>query len=414
MSVTFGYLFPIGQSKQSINIKDFICIGRAPSCDFIAETQSFKHCRIALEDGQFMIRDLNSDTGTYVNGTKINYAYLNHNDRIYIGSSCYVFVNSLNNDEHKQIEQSHNKYWQQKLNQLPGLARTDLAVLIHGESGSGKEIIARQLHSHSNRKHSAFISVNCSALTESLIESELFGHKKGSFTGAESDRKGAFLAANGGSLFLDEIGDLPLSLQPKLLRAIENSEIKAVGSDSTKKIDVRIITATHKNLEKSVVEGTFREDLFYRINTLQVKVPSLKERPEDFESLLYYFCKQYKVRFTISSIQILKKQRWKGNIRELKNTIARASALYKYQEVNDEHLGELLSNNYSQALGCTEVRLLDNDIPPIKKIEKDLIIENLKKYNGNQKRTAETLKIPPSTLHDRIKSYKINVNEFRL
>jgi len=172
--------------------------------------------------------------------------------------------------------------------------------------------VSHVIHDYSGRSEGPFVSVNCSALTESLVESELFGHVKGSFTGATSDRKGAFEAARGGTLFLDEIGDLPLSLQPKLLRALENQEIKPVGSDKTLKTDVRIVTATHKNLEKLVIEKTFRSDLFFRIHVVKISIPSLKERMEDFEDLLYHFSREMRVRFSVGAIEKLKEHSWPG------------------------------------------------------------------------------------------------------
>lgn len=413
MSKETGYLVPITKINQPVNIKDFITLGSSINNNIIVTDSCPRHCRIAKENDHFMVRDLNSKLGTFVNGTRVQHAYLSAGDRLYIGSTIFIFSNSLNTESYKLFYRSKNIEWQKKLNQIPQLAKTDHPLLILGESGSGKEVIARQVHNLSNRSKMPFISINCSALSESLIESELFGHKKGSFTGAESDRKGAFLAAHGGTLFLDEIGDLPLSLQPKLLRAIENQEVKAVGSDKPKHVDVRIVTATHKRLDQQVQDKKFREDLFFRINTLQVNIPSLRQRREDIETLVYYFCKQYKIRLNFSAIKELEKQMWPGNIRELKNIIARASALYKYQEVNDEQIVSLLKN-HSSHLNNYETSFIENSMPPLKQIERKLIIENLKIYKGNQKRTAEKLKIPASTLHDRIRSYQINVNEFRV
>ena len=408
-----GYLTSLDDMNTPIALKEFMTVGSAYEADIRVVDASSRHCRIAKENSHIIVRDLNSNNGTYINGTKIQQAYLTHGDRLYIGKHSFIYTENLKEESFKHFYSSRNQSWQCKLNQLPNLAKTDHPLLILGESGSGKEVIARQIHQHSNRCFQAFISVNCSALSESLIESELFGHKKGSFTGAENDRQGAFLAANGGTLFLDEIGDLPLSLQPKLLRAIENQEVKAVGSDLPKKVDVRIITATHKELPEQVLSKKFREDLFFRINTLQVNVPSLRQRREDIEGLIYYFCKQFKVRFSYNAIKELEKQTWPGNIRELKNTVARASALYKYQEVTENQLHSILNYNTPSSMNH-EKNYLSSDIPPLKQIERQLIIEHLKKYRGNQKRTAEELKIPASTLHDRIKNYQINVKEFRL
>jgi transcriptional regulator with GAF, ATPase, and Fis domain len=195
--------------------------------------------------------------------------------------------------------------------------------------------MAQSIHRLSNRNKGPYVSINCSALSESLFESELFGHVKGSFTGATGDRKGAFESARGGSLFLDEIGDLPMSLQPKLLRALENREIQAVGSDRPIKTDVRVIAATHQNLKSLVKSGHFREDLFYRLYVVHLQVPGLNQRMEDFEDILYRFAKEYRVRFSHAAILALKKHSWPGHIRELKNTVARSRALFMSQEIQE-------------------------------------------------------------------------------
>ncbi|MCH2534370.1 MAG: sigma-54-dependent Fis family transcriptional regulator, partial [Bdellovibrionales bacterium] len=243
--MSLGYLICTENINNPLPIKDFITIGSSISNNIIVQQADQRHCRIAVENENFMVRDLNSHSGTFVNGARVQHAYLTPGDRLYVADRFFIFSDSVKTESIQMLCKSKNTSWQSKLNQLPNLARTEHPLLILGESGSGKEVIARQVHKLSNRSFQPFISVNCSALSESLIESELFGHKKGSFTGAESDRSGAFLAANGGTLFLDEIGDLPLSLQPKLLRAIENQEVKAVGSDVPRKVDVRIITANH-------------------------------------------------------------------------------------------------------------------------------------------------------------------------
>ena len=197
---------------------------------------------------------------------------------------------------------------------LSSVATSSCPVLILGPSGTGKDVLANAIHNSSKKSGAPFISVNCSALTETLVESELFGHTKGSFTDAVSDRKGAFEAARGGTLFLDEIGDLPYSLQAKLLRALENNEIRPVGSDRSIKTDVRIIAATHQNLYNKIRDGEFRADLFYRLNVITIETPALKERIEDFDNLLYSFARQMRVRFSFNAIKTLKKHDWPGNI----------------------------------------------------------------------------------------------------
>ncbi|WP_374032992.1 sigma 54-interacting transcriptional regulator [Bdellovibrio bacteriovorus] len=193
---------------------------------------------------------------------------------------------------------SRNEVWNEELQTLSNVAKTEFPVLILGPSGTGKDVIAQALHENSLRDKGPFVSVNCSALSETLIESELFGHVKGSFTGAINDRKGAFEAARGGTLFLDEIGDLSYSLQAKLLRALENNEIRPVGADRNVRTDVRIIAATHQNLSEKIREGLFRSDLYFRLNVVSVAPPALALRMEDFEELLYTFARKMRVRFS--------------------------------------------------------------------------------------------------------------------
>jgi transcriptional regulator with PAS, ATPase and Fis domain len=373
-----------------------------------------RHARIEKRDETYFIKDLRSSSGTYVNGTQVLEAILQENDRLQIGESIFIFstesVTSL-----KKALKSNNKEWQMQLENLPSFARTDYPVLILGPSGSGKEILATEIHNRSSRKFGPFVSVNCSALTETLIESELFGHVKGSFTGAISDRKGAFESARGGTLFLDEIGDLPYSLQAKLLRALENQEIRPVGADKTVKTDVRILSATHQNLQRKIANSEFRSDLFYRLNVINIFSPPLKERMEDFDELLYLFCKESRVRMTHDAISILKKHAWPGNIRELKNVIARASAFYPTRTIDQELVSNIVEFKSRDALNYSS--LINTGTPSninlVKEVEKEMILKRLSVNMGNQRRTAYELGIPKSTLHDRIKEYAIDLKSFK-
>ena len=297
--------------------------------------------------------------------------------------------------------QSRNSHWQRQLHQLPKISASDFPALIAGPSGTGKELIARFLHKHSSRRNYPLVSINCSTLSDTLIESELFGHTKGSFTGAYHDRLGAFRAAKHGTLFLDEIGDLPLPLQPKLLRALENKEVRPVGSDKVYKTDIRIIAATHKNLKVKVYQGQFRSDLFYRLNVLSIHVPPLSNRMEDFENLIYQMAREYQVRFSHEAINLLKEHSWPGNIRELRNSVARAKALYGDNLIRGKEAQKLFDN------------LAWGGVPPhLKEIEKSIIYERLVQNKGNRMKTARDLGIPNSTLHDRIRSYNIDIKNF--
>jgi DNA-binding NtrC family response regulator len=308
--------------------------------------------------------------------------------------------------------QSRNPLWSAELQSLQGVAQTDFPVLLLGPSGTGKDIIAQAIHKSSRRAQAAFVSVNCSALTETLIESELFGHVKGAFTGAVNDRKGAFESARFGTLFLDEIGDLPFNLQAKLLRALENNEIRPLGSDRITKTNIRVIAATHQNLSQKISDGQFRSDLFFRLNVVSIYTPSLKERIEDFEDLLYAFAKQMRVRFSFDAVQKLKMYSWPGNIRELRNLVSRAAALFPHQQIDLERTERLLRGSTvfpSSSEGPSQTRM-----SVIKEVEKTMILKKLQENRGNQRKTAQDLGMPKSTLNDRLRQYNIDYKVYKI
>jgi len=218
-------------------------------------------------------------------------------------------------------------------------ASSDAPVLLRGETGSGKELVSRALHDYSPRAQGPFIAINCGAIPEQLLESELFGHRKGSFTGATCDRKGRFELANGGTLFLDEIGDMPSQLQVKFLRVLEEREVEPVGGGGKTKIDVRIVAATHRDLESMVEEGAFRADLLYRLNVIPITIPPLSERSDDVPSLLSHFAQMHSneldpIRFSERSVAVLQSYSWPGNVRELSNLVQRFSVLYPGQNID--------------------------------------------------------------------------------
>jgi len=373
-----------------------------------------RHARIEKRENDFFLRDLRSSTGTFLNGSRIVEAYLQDGDLIEAGPNHFTFSIRKDTDfktPTKGLPKSKNISWEAQLQSIPQMSQTHFPILILGPSGAGKEVISDAIHKNSFRRNGSLVRVNCSALTETLIESELFGHVKGSFTGAIGDRKGAFEAARGGTLFLDEIGDLPYGLQAKLLRALENSEIRPVGSDRTIKTDVRIVAATHKNLKQKIGEGEFRQDLYYRLNVIQIIAPALNERMEDFEDLVFHFAREYRVRFSPGAIEKLKRHPWPGNIRELKNTVARASVLFSNNSVEEFMLPRIIDS-----LATDEKYLKEkptNDLSVIKEIERQMIIKRLAANSGNQRQTARDLGMPKSTLHDRIRVYNIDLDQFK-
>ena len=283
------------------------------------------------------------------------------------------------------------------------IAPTDISVLITGESGVGKESIPKIIHFNSNRKHNKFIAVNCGAIPEGTIDSELFGHEKGAFTGASDNRQGYFEVADGGTIFLDEVGELPLGTQVRLLRVLENGEFMKVGSSKVKKVDVRVIAATNVNIEKAINKGKFREDLYYRLNTINIKMPSLRERIEDIHLLFKKFASDFADRYHIppirlqeEAVELLHNYSWPGNIRQLKNIAEQISAIEQDRSISFESL-----KNYIPKQNTTPVLFKDqqsendisereilykvlfdmkNDLNDLKKVTKELMGD---KYQEN-------------------------------
>lgn len=296
------------------------------------------------------------------------------------------------------------------------VAKTNSTVLIRGESGIGKELIADAIHCESARVKKNLIKVNCSALPDSLIESELFGHEKGAFTGADQMRKGRFEMANGGTIFLDEIGDLPLSTQVKLLRVIQERQFERLGGSETIKVDVRIVCATNCNLEDLIADGGFREDLFYRINVFPIFVPALRERRNDIPLLVDHFIQKFNrknkariKRITTAAIDMLMVYRWPGNVRELENVIERACILSRDNVVHSYNLPPTLQTADSTATGSNE-----GMTGVLERLEKQLIIEGLTTTKGNVTKAAETLRITERMLGTRIKKYKIDAWRYKV
>ena len=289
---------------------------------------------------------------------------------------------------------------------------TKSTVLVTGPSGSGKELIARAVHQRSERKNKPFVAINCGSIPEALFESELFGHKKGSFTGAVSDHDGHFVLANNGTLFLDEIGELPLSMQVKLLRVLQEGEVRAVGAQKGANVDVRIIAATNRNLEKEVEEGRFREDLFYRLNIIRINAPGLEERKEDIPLLARYFLERYNKELSTSvkgisaeAMAMLMSHEWKGQVRELENVLERAVLLTDHEYIQPEDLPFDSSVALKSDL-LTDDSSLNNVVAAF---EKQYIQHMLKKFEGNRTDTARALSIDPSTLYRKME--KLGIEE---
>jgi len=286
------------------------------------------------------------------------------------------------------------------------VAPTNAPVLVLGESGTGKELIARQIHSKSNRADKPFITINCAAIPEGLFESELFGHKKGSFTSADRDYKGKILESENGTLFLDEIGELPLSIQVKLLRFLQESEIQPVGSAIPVKVDVRIVAATNRDLKSMTETGSFREDLYYRLNVFPVEVPPLSQRKEDIKELVELFARKYgaKVTFSDEAMDKLINHSWTGNIRELENAVYRLCILRGTGEINVTDLPAEFSSN---VVSCLDMNLPGDELN-LEELEKSIIKKALDKFGGNKSQAAKYLCMQRHVFLYRLEKYEIS------
>jgi DNA-binding NtrC family response regulator len=284
------------------------------------------------------------------------------------------------------------------------VAPTDSTVLVLGETGTGKELAARAIHDQSLRADMPFVAINCGALPESLIESELFGHRRGAFTGADEHRVGLFEVASGGTIFLDEIGELPKAMQAKLLRVLESGEIRRVGDNDSFTVDVRVVCATHRDLEEMVAEGDFREDLMFRINTFEIRLPPLRERIDDIPDLARHLLQRFRrtIRaddelFTAEAIQTLQAQNWPGNVRELANVVEHAAILCDELPIDVEHL--------PSRFGQRRLRGPHFKIGPpqtLREIEMQVIQQTLDKYSGNKPKAADELGISLKTLYNKL------------
>lgn len=294
---------------------------------------------------------------------------------------------------------------------LEMVSPSEATVLITGESGTGKEMVAKSVHAGSGRSDKSFVAVNCAAISENLLESELFGHEKGAYTGAESKRDGLFKKADKGTIFLDEIGEMSSAMQAKLLRVLQEGEIQRVGSDVITTVDVRIVAATNRVIPDEVKKGKFREDLYYRLNVVNLKVPSLHERGEDIILLANYFMTRFAEKykksikgFSRDALLLLRNHHWPGNVRELENAIERAVILLTSEYITEQELPEGLLSETSSV-----PRYVVTGKPrSLEEIEKDAILDSLNLAGGNKSEAARNLGINRKTLHKKLKSYNID------
>jgi transcriptional regulator with GAF, ATPase, and Fis domain len=326
--------------------RELVTVGRSPVCDLTLTDKSVstRHFSIIADDRGYLLRDEGSTNGTFYGDVRLKEVYLKSGTVFRAGNTVLRFqptgdIVTIELSERERFDQviGASVRMREIFAHLERVSPSDLTVLVQGETGTGKELIALAIHNFSARKKKPFVVLDCSAIPKDLIESTIFGHEKGSFTGAIAQHRGVFEQADGGTIFLDEIGELDLNLQPKLLRVLENRELKRVGSDKTIKIDVRVVAATNRDLRKMVTEGAFREDLYFRLSVMQIQLPPLRERPEDVTLLVNHFLGVMNeqrqgwgrppLQVSAEAMQALKRRQWPGNIRELKNVVERAASL---------------------------------------------------------------------------------------
>jgi DNA-binding NtrC family response regulator len=391
-------------------------IGRAPEADISVADERLSRRHAVLHLGATLtIEDLDSTTGTFINAFRIEPrkpATLRPGDTILAGNTVLLLTGNVASEERaKPLEVGGGPIVLRapvmrclhKL--LEQLAPSSINVLLLGETGAGKEVFARRLHELSPRARGAFYPVNCASLTEGLVESELFGTEKGAFTGADEARPGILESATGGTVFLDELGELPLSFQAKLLRVLDTGEVRRIGGSRALEIDVRVVAATSRDMDAEVVAGRFRKDLYYRLNGTVLRVPPLRERPDEIEPLARQFlrlaCAEFhrarEPELTAEARDLLVKHEWPGNIRELRNVVYRAVVLSADDSVEAEHVLRVLGKDPGEA-GAP---------PPESAVSREAIVAALKACSGNQTRAARLLGISLRHLGRKLEEYEI-------
>ncbi len=401
------------KGKEIVIQKPLVTIGTLSENDLVLSdpTISRHHALVEEKSDGYVLRDLNSTNGTFLEGVRIREGYLVAGSAIRLGETDVTF--SPLEERIETVQSSSDRFgdligvstpMREVFGILERVAPTDIAVLIQGETGTGKELASRAIHSHSRVTGGPFVVFDCSAVAPNLIESELFGHEKGAFTDAVKSRQGAFELADGGTLFLDEIGELIPALQPKLLRALDQHEVKRVGAEQAVKVNVRVIAATNRDLEREVKAGRFREDLFYRLSAVSIVLPPLRKRRKDIELIAENLLTGISgvVGRSIQGLspeaaETLKAYPWPGNGRELKNVLGRAAALGGGSRIEVKDLFLSLGEKTDTLEGLSGKTL--------EVIEKAAIHATLKSVSGNKTEAAKVLGIAYSTLYEKMKKY---------
>ncbi len=438
---------PEGGVTEFIFDQRTISVGAMEDNDLVLndETVSRYHAKVFVEDDQYVLKDLDSTNGTFINRVRVKEGFLKPGCVVGFGKTDVKFQ-AL--DERVPLEPSSREAFGDLVGKslrmrevfgiMEKIAPTDTTVIIEGETGTGKEVVARVIHACSPRVKMPFTVFDCGAVPENLIESELFGHEKGSFTGAIMSRQGLFEMAEGGTIFLDEIGELSLDLQPKLLRALERREVRRVGSNKPITVDVRVIAATHRNLEEMVRTGRFREDLFYRLSVVRIYLPPLRERKEDIPLLVKHFLRagaynrdsegKPKIKgVSREALDALVAYHWPGNVRELLNVIERACSFAEQEYIQPEDLPDHISGlgtitrraapdvttvdvrRHTSASGDKSFK--DAKEEWIQNFEREYILDLLRRHDGNISHAAKEADIDRKYFRKLMKKYDISTDE---
>lgn len=389
-------------------------VGKGPENDLTLTDPAVSRTHFTIErhpDG-LLLRDLQSTNGTHLNGARTREAFLGADSRLQVGSTIFALVAVTTElpvlahgaDEFHGLV-GRSRAMRQLFGYLKTVASTALSVVLIGETGSGKELVARALHSASPRAAGPFVVFDCGSTDPSLVGASLFGHVPGAFTGAVGSRRGAFQAAHRGTLFLDEIGELPLDVQPKLLRALDRREVQPLGSDALVPTDVRLVCATHRDLDGLVASGKFRQDLLFRLAGLTLILPPLRERSEDIDLLAGHFLRQSSPERTLApdALQVLAAHRWPGNVRELRNVVERAAAL---AASNTVHAADLLLGPLRP--GATSVPVTAELGAAVESLELTVVRKALRDARGNKTEAARTLGIARKTLRHKMEKLGLN------
>lgn len=399
-----------GKGAKSTLTRGTFLVGSDKSCDLVLKDGSVsrRHLSVELLAGGIRVKDLGSRNGTFYLGARIQEAKVPTGGSIRVGKTTLRVVPAASEEELSEKTELGDLVgvsmpMRRLFALLERLAPKDSTVLISGETGAGKDAVARTLHALSSRKGKPFVVFDCAAVNPNLVESELFGHAKGAFTGAERQREGAVEAAQGGTLFLDEVGDLPLALQPKLLRFMETREFRRVGETAPRPSDVRVLAATHQNVREAVAEGRFRKDLYYRLAVAEVAVPPLRARADDIPLLAQRFAKELtgvEVRFAAPTLAALRCDPWPGNVRELRNAVERVISLGKTGTEPKESLAQAAGVSFKEARD----ELLDQ-------FEHDYLAALLVRHRNNVSAAAREAKLSRTHFYRLLERHKLGTSE---